>query len=198
MASEAAATFARKTSEGRTPGYTEPVRAPAVRCPASQERPLSMATDPVPATSSPLIPMLVCRNVGAQLEFCTKVFDAVEVSRRPGPDGNVVHALIKIRDAMVIIEGEWPTLTSRAPQGDGSSPVVIFLYVNDVDAVAQRAPDAGATILAPPQNQFWGDRTVRILDPSGHVWLVASRIEETSEGQRAQRWSDIVKRKEVQ
>jgi PhnB protein len=157
-----------------------------------------MATDPVPVTSSPLIPMLVCRNVGAELEFCTTVFDAVEVSRRPGADGNVVHALIKIGDAMVIIEGEWSTLTNRAPQGDGSSPVVIFLYVKDVDAVARRAQNASATILAPPHDQFWGDRTARILDPSGHVWLAASRIEETSEGQRAQRWSDIVKRKEVQ
>jgi PhnB protein len=142
--------------------------------------------------------MLVCRNVGAQLEFCTRVFDAADVSRRPGPDGNVVHALIKIGDAMVIIEGEWPTLTNRAPPGDGSSPVVIFLYVKDVDAVAQRAQDAGATILAPPQNQFWGDRTTRILDPSGHVWPAASRSQETSEGERAQRWSDIVKPKEVQ
>jgi PhnB protein len=155
-----------------------------------------MGTNPVPATSSQLIPMLVCQSVGAQLEFCKKAFEAVEVSRRPGPDGNVVHALIKIGEAMVIIEGEWPTLTSRAPHGDGSSPVVVFLYVNDVDAVAQRAHDLGATILAPPQNQFWGDRTTRILDPAGHVWLLASRVEETSETQRANRWSDILKDKE--
>jgi PhnB protein len=156
---------------------------------------MANAPNPVPATSSQLIPMLVCRNVGAELEFCRTVFDAVEVSRRPGPDGNVVHALIKFGEAMAIIEGEWPTLTSRAPQGDGSSPVVIFVYVTDVDAVTQRAGDAGATILAPPQNQFWGDRTARILDPAGHVWLVATRIEETSESQRVARWSDILKEK---
>jgi PhnB protein len=156
---------------------------------------MTNAPNPVPATSSPLIPMLVCRDVGAQLEFCKMAFEPVEVSRRPGPDGNVVHALIKISEAMVIIEGEWPTLASRAPQGDGSSPVVIFVYVTDVDAVTERAGDAGATILAFPQNQFWGDRTARILDPAGHVWLVATRIEETSEGQRAARWSDILEGK---
>jgi PhnB protein len=156
---------------------------------------MANAPNPVPATSSQLIPMLVCRNVGAELEFCRTVFDAVEVSRRPGADGAVVHALIKIGEAMVIIEGEWPTLSSRAPREDGSSPVVIFVYLNDVDAVAQRAGGAGATMLAPPQNQFWGDRTARILDPSGHVWLVATRIEETSEGQRAGRWSDILEGK---
>ena len=156
---------------------------------------MANAPNPVPATSSQLIPMLVCRNVGAELEFCRMVFDAVEVSRRPGADGAIVHALTRIGDAMVIIEGEWPTLTSRAPQGDGSSPVVIFVYVTDVDAVTERAGDAGATILAFPQNQFWGDRTARILDPAGHVWLVATRIEETSESQRAARWSDILEKK---
>jgi len=156
---------------------------------------MANAPSPVPATSSQLIPMLVCRDVGAELEFCRTVFDAVEVSRRPGADGAVVHALIKIGEAMVIIEGEWPTLTSRAPQGDGSSPVVIFVYITDVDAVTQRAGDAGATILAFPQNQFWGDRTARILDPAGHVWLVATRIEETSESERAARWSDILEEK---
>jgi len=155
---------------------------------------MANAPNPVPATSSQL-PMLVCRDVGAELEFCRTVFDAVEVSRRPGADGAVVHALIKIGEAMVIIEGEWPTLTSRAPQGDGSSPVVIFVYVTDVDAVTERAGDAGATILAFPQNQFWGDRTARIVDPAGHVWLAATRIEETSESQRAARWSDILEEK---
>jgi PhnB protein len=74
-----------------------------------------MPTNPLPATSSPLIPMLVCRDVGSQIQFCKMAFEAVEVSRRPGPDGNVVHALIKIGEAMVIIEGEWPTLTTVPP-----------------------------------------------------------------------------------
>ena len=110
---------------------------------------MANAPNPVPATSSQLIPMLVCRDVGAELEFCETVFDAVEVSRRPGPDGDVVHALIKIGEAMVIIEGEWPTLTSRAPQGDGSSPVVIFVYANrcgrgDTASGRRRCNDIGA------------------------------------------------------
>ena len=81
-------------------------------------------------------------------------------------------------------------VASRAPVADGSSPVVIFVYVADVDDALKRAVAAGATILIPAQNQFWGDRTARILDPSGHVWTVASRIEETTEGQRAERWAD--------
>ena len=70
------------------------------------------------------------------------------------------------------------------------------MYVTDVDQALERAIASGAQILAPAQNQFWGDRTARIMDPSGHVWTVASRIEETTEGQRATRWSEI--RKESQ
>jgi len=104
-----------------------------------------------------------------------------------------VHALLTIGGQMVIIEAEWPTLASRAPQPDGSSPVVIFVYVEDVDTVIERAVVAGAKVLLPVKDQFWGDRTGRIIDPSGHVWTISTRIEETSSAERDERWSDIVK-----
>jgi len=148
---------------------------------------------PVPEGASVVMPMLVCRDALAELEFCKATFDAVELVSRPGPDGTVAHALVTIGTAMVMIEGEWPTLASRAPQPDGSSPVVIYVYVEDVDKVIERAVAAGAKVLLPVKNQFWGDRTGRIVDPSGHVWTISTRIEETSSGQREQRWSSIVK-----
>ena len=147
----------------------------------------------IPENSSVLIPMLVCRDPTAQVAFCKTTFGAAELGSRPGPDGTIVHALLSIGGAMVIIEGEWPTLASRAPQPDGSSPVVIFVYVEDVDAVIERAVAAGAKVLIPAKDQFWGDRTGRILDPMGHVWTVATRIEETSTEERKERWSSIVK-----
>lgn len=147
----------------------------------------------IPESSSVVMPMLVCRDPSAEIDFCKTTFSAVELSSRAGPDGTVVHALLTIGGEMIIIEGEWPTLASRAPQPDGSSPVVIFVYVEDVDAVVERAVAAGARILLPVQNQFWGDRTGRIIDPSGHVWTVSTRIEETSSEERDDRWSDIVK-----
>ncbi|MEN3368190.1 MAG: PhnB protein [Verrucomicrobiota bacterium] len=143
---------------------------------------------PIPDTSSALIPMLVCRDVGAEIDFCKTTFGAVELGRRPGPDGSVAHALLAVSGAMIIIEAEWPTLASRAPQPDGSSPVVIFVYVEDVDRVIERAVAAGAKILLPVKNQFWGDRTGRIMDPSGHVWTIATRVEETSATEREERW----------
>ena len=148
---------------------------------------------PIPDNSSAMIPMLVCRDVAAEFDFCQTTFGALELGRRPGPDGNVAHALLTISGEMIIIEAEWPTLASRAPQPDASSPVVMFVYVEDVDKTVERAVAAGATILLPVKNQFWGDRTGRIMDPSGHVWTISSRVEETVEEERAERWSDIVK-----
>src|ERR1700682_5923743 len=118
---------------------------------------------PIPAGVPVVMPMLVCRDVSAEIDFCKATFGAVELVRRPGPDGTVPHALVTIGPAMVLIEGEWPTLTSRAPQPDGSSPVVIYVYVEDVDAVVERAVAARARVLLPVKNQFWGDRTGRVV-----------------------------------
>jgi PhnB protein len=138
-----------------------------------------------------VIPMLVCKDAAAEMEFCKTTFGAVERNRRLGADGTVAHGLVTIGDAMIMIEGEFPALGSRAPQTDGSSSVVIYLYVEDVDQVAERAVKAGAKILIPLKNQFWGDRTGRIMDPSGHVWILSMRVEETSEKERSERWSEI-------
>ncbi|HJW98843.1 MAG TPA: VOC family protein [Terriglobales bacterium] len=145
----------------------------------------------IPAGASVVMPRLFCRDPAAEVEFCKTAFSAVELVRRPGPDGTLMHALIGIGPAMVMIEAEWPSFTSRAPRPDGSSPVVIFVYVEDADRVVERAITAGAKVLMPLVNQFWGDRTAWIMDPAGHVWTVATRIEETSEEQRQERWSDI-------
>ena len=148
---------------------------------------------PIPDNSSALIPMLVCRDVAQEVDFCKATFGAIELGSRPGPDGTVAHALLTIGGAMVIVEAEWPTLASRAPQADGSSPVVIYVYVEDIDKVMERAVAAGAKVLLPAKNQFWGDRTGRILDLSGHVWTLSTRVEETSSAEREKRWSKIVK-----
>src|SRR5438874_8768656 len=141
----------------------------------------------IPDNSSIVMPRLFCRDVAAEIDFCKNTFGAVELNRRPGPDGNAAHALLTIGPAMIMIEAEWPGLASRAPQPDGSSPVVIFVYVEDVDITVQRAVTGGATILVAVQNQFWGDRIGWVMDPAGHVWTIASRIEETTEEERQAR-----------
>ena len=88
---------------------------------------------------------------------------------------------------MIMLEAEWPALANRAPKPDGSSPVVIYVYVKDVDKTVKRAVAGGAKVLLPVKNQFWGDRTAWVMDPSGHVWTIATRIEETTEKQRQKR-----------
>ena len=143
----------------------------------------------IPENSSIVMPRLVCRDPAAAIDFCVSTFEAVELGRRPGPEGTVAHALITIGPAMLMIEAEWPTLPSRAPTPDGSSPVVIFVYVEDVDQTVERAVADGAQLLIPAQNQFWGDRIAWIMDPSGHVWTIATRVEETSAEERDDRWS---------
>jgi PhnB protein len=127
-----------------------------------------------------VIPMLVCRDAGREIDFCRAAFGAVQLSRRTGPEGSVVHATLQIGEAVIMVHGEFPNLASRAPQPDGTSPVVIYIYVDDVDAVVGRAVNAGARVLIPVTNQPWGDRVGRIIDPAGHVWNVASRIKDSN------------------
>jgi PhnB protein len=98
--------------------------------------------------------------------------------------------MLLIGGAMLMIEAEWPAIPTRAPQLDGSSPVVIYVYVADVDETVERAVAGGAKILFPVATQFWGDRIGWVMDPAGHVWTIATRVEETSEEQRKERWSD--------
>jgi len=90
---------------------------------------------------------------------------------------------------MIMIESEWPTITNGAPRPDGSSPVVLYVYVEDVDQAVERAVAVGAKVLIPIADQFWGDRTAWVMDPSGHVWTIATRIEETTEHERQARLS---------
>jgi PhnB protein len=145
----------------------------------------------IPKGVQAVFPMLVCRDPETEMNFCAAAFGAVEQVRRPGPDGVPIHIAMRINEAFLVVQSEFPDVASRAPSSDGSSPVVLFVYVVDVDSSVERAVAEGAKILMPAQDQFWGDRTARILDPAGHVWTVASRIEQTTEEERAKRWSAI-------
>lgn len=146
----------------------------------------------VPENSSPVIPRLFCADPDRAVDYYVEVLGAEDIGRRPGPDGHTSHALLLLSGGMIMVEAEWPGVPSRAPSPDGRSSVVVFAYVSDVDAIVTRARARGARILLEPADQFWGDRTAWIADPFGHVWTIASRVEETTEGQRQERWSNIV------
>ena len=146
----------------------------------------------IPEGVQAVFPMLVCKSPEAEMNFCASAFGAVEQVRRPGPDGSPIHIAMRINEAFLVVQSEFPdVVASRAPSRRWE------LARRHIRVRGRRGPGRGACsamgakILMPAQNQFWGDRTARIIDPSGHVWTVASRIEETTEEQRAQRWSDI-------
>src|SRR5262245_51244037 len=87
----------------------------------------------IPENSPRVIPMLVCADPEAEIDFCERVLQAEVVIRRPGPDGKTIHAALGLGDARIIIQAEFPQFASAAPKSDGSSPVIVFVYVEDVD-----------------------------------------------------------------
>jgi PhnB protein len=124
-----------------------------------------------------IIPMLVCRDAEAELNFCVQAFGASELSRRTDESGSVIHATLMIHQSLIMVHNESPHLASKAPQDDGSSSVVTYLYDENVDDIMVRAVALGAKVLMPAEDQFWGDRVGRIIDPAGHVWNIAARID---------------------
>ncbi|MCF3648251.1 VOC family protein [Synoicihabitans lomoniglobus] len=125
-----------------------------------------------------IVPMLVCRDPGAEIAFCQRAFGASELSRRETEDGRVVHATLQINGSLIMVHDVSQHLASDAPTPDGSSPVVIYLYGETVDPVIETAIAAGARVVLPAADQFWGDRVGRVVDPEGHVWNIAARIED--------------------
>jgi PhnB protein len=149
----------------------------------------------VPEGASAIIPRLYCHDVEAQIGFCCEAFGAVEGGRRPGPNGRAQHAMLLFGPSMLMIEAENHEVPTRPPNPDGSSPVVIYLYVEDVDATVERALQRGGKLVIPVETHFWGDRMGWVQDPAGHMWTIATRVEEATEDQRRERWSKIVSEK---
>jgi PhnB protein len=122
-----------------------------------------------------IIPMLTCSDTATEIDFCKRAFGAVVLSERVWADGKIIHATLGLGASLFMVHGEIGHLASRAPQNDGSSPVVIYLYLPDPDLAIEAAVQAGASVLLPAADQPWGDRVGRIMDPAGHVWNIARR-----------------------
>jgi PhnB protein len=124
-------------------------------------------------------PYLCVREAGRAIAFYQEAFGASEVMRIAMPDGRIGHAEITIGDSLIMLADEFPE-HNRSPQTLGGTTVMIHLYVADVDAFASRAVGAGATLAIPASDQFYGDRSGRLIDPFGHVWVVATHIEDVT------------------
>ena len=135
---------------------------------------------PIPDGMHAVTPHLICAGAADAIEFYKKAFDAVEVARVPGPEGKLMHGAIRIGDSVVMLVDEFPEWGSLGPKSLESSPVTIHLYVNDADAVVEKAVRAGAKITMPLEDTFWGDRYGKLEDPFGHSWSVATHIRDVS------------------
>jgi len=140
------------------------------------------AIAPVPAQARVATPYLMVNDAARALEFYRTAFDAVEVVRLTAPEGRVAHAEIRIGDSTIFVSDEWPGVGVSSPQSLGGSPVVIHLEVEDVDAVARQAIAAGATVIFPVEDQFYGARAGRVKDPFGHMWLLSMDLKDNPRG----------------
>jgi uncharacterized glyoxalase superfamily protein PhnB len=135
---------------------------------------------PIPEGMHTVTPHLVCAGASEAIAFYKKVFQAVELGRVPGPQGKLIHALIRIGDSSVMLVDEFLDWESFGPKSLKGSPVTIHLYVENVDEVVQRAVAAGAKITMPIEDAFWGDRYGELEDPFGHQWSVATHTRDVS------------------
>jgi uncharacterized glyoxalase superfamily protein PhnB len=132
------------------------------------------AVKPIPEGMHALTPHLTCANAAAAIDFYKAAFGAVELSRLPGPQGKLMHAMVRIGDSPLMLVDENPEWGLLGPKALKGSPVVIHLYVEDADAVVARAVAAGAKVTMPLADMFWGDRYGHLEDPFGHRWSVAT------------------------
>ena len=138
------------------------------------------AIKPIPDGMHSLTPHLICAGAADAIKFYAKAFNAVELARLPGPQGKLMHAMLQIGDSALMLVDENPEWGMHGPKSLKGSPVVIHLFVENVDATVEQAVAAGATIIMPVADMFWGDRYGRLEDPFGHHWSVATHTRDLS------------------
>jgi PhnB protein len=140
---------------------------------------MAKKASPIPPGYHTLTPYLMVRGAAEALDFYQRAFGAEEVYRLAPPDGQGVwHAEIRIGNSMLMLGDECPTGKYKSPASLGGTPIHLYLYVENVDAAFDRAVAAGATVIAPPTDKFYGDRACELVDPFGHAWGLATHIED--------------------
>jgi PhnB protein len=147
-----------------------------------------MAAKRVPDGYHRVSPHLTVRNAAKMIEFYKQAFGAVEKRRAPGPDGSsIMHAEIQIGDSIIFLNDEFPEMGAFSPLAAKSTPVTLHLYVEDADQQFAQALAAGAEVVMPLADQFWGDRYGIVKDPSGHQWSIGSHMEDLTPEQMQER-----------
>jgi PhnB protein len=170
-----------------TSAFYKPEKDAAVNWPQKEGN--SVAVKPIPEGFHTVTPYLVLNKTAEAIDWYKKALGAEEVFRMNGPDGSsVVHAEIKIGDSMIMMSDESPMNPGvKSPKTAGTSTAGMMIYVNDADAVYNRAVAAGATVVHPIKDMFWGDRVGNIVDPFGHGWSIATHKEDVTPAEIEQR-----------
>ncbi len=153
-----------------------------------------MAVKAIPDGYHAVTPYLAVRDAAAAIEFYRQAFGAVELMRFAAPGGKIGHAEVRIGDSPVMLADEMPDMDCRGPQSLGGTSVSLLVYVEDVDARFARAIAAGATERRPVADQFWGDRAGTLEDPFGHVWTLATHIEDVPLDEMQRRLAEMMGR----
>jgi PhnB protein len=152
-----------------------------------------MPVKPIPDGYNTITPYLVCKNAAAAIDFYKKALGATERFRMPGQDGRVGHAELQIGSSVIMLADECPERGAVAPTG-GALPISLYVYMENVDAVVDRAVSAGAKLTRPVTNQFYGDRSGGFEDPYGHTWYVATHVEDVSPEELQKRMAAMQKK----
>jgi PhnB protein len=144
-------------------------------------------TKPVPEGYHTVTPYLVVDGAAKALEFYARAFGATERMRMPGPGGKIGHAEIRVGDSAIMLADEHPEVGARGPRAYGGAAVSLHLYVPHVDETVEKAVAAGAKLLQPVENKFYGDRMGTIEDPFGHHWHVSTHVEDVAPDEMARR-----------
>ena len=151
-----------------------------------------MAVEPIPSDYPRVIPYLSVDGAADAIDFYCSVLGATERMRMPGPPGKIGHAELNIGDSVVMLADVMPDMSNPDPKKLGGTPVSVMTYVEDVDAVHKAALAKGAKELRPVENQFYGDRSGSFEDPWGHIWWVATHVEDVSEEEMAKRAAEAM------
>jgi len=135
----------------------------------------------IPEGYHSITPVLIVKDGNAAIEFYKKGSDVEERHRMKSPDGRVAHAELKLGDSIFMLSDEYPEMKCHSPNSIGGNPVSMYVYVEDVDELFNKAISAGAKVLDPVKDQFWGDRHGRLEDPFGHLWSIATHKKDLSE-----------------
>lgn len=148
---------------------------------------MAQKVQPIPAGYNSLTVSIVVSDSARAIDFYKRAFGAVEVGRFPTPDGKIAHAEVKIGNSRLMLSDEFPFYFCRTPESLGGTTTTLWIYTEDVDSLFNRAVQAGATVKYPLQDQFWGDRTGHVADPFGHVWALATHMEDVSPAEMKRR-----------